>query len=96
MARPPGGKPAILLSARRTQTKQAMGLESAFPGEELFFRQLVDLADLLDSDYTRVHCDDNLGLTTYYPSAGVRRWQTFSVQGLDERNTERRVGGAVW
>jgi hypothetical protein len=54
-----------------------MGLESVFPGEELFFRQLVDLADLLDRDLTAIHCDDDRGLTTYYPSAGVRRWQTF-------------------
>jgi hypothetical protein len=52
-----------------------MGLESVFPGEELFFRQLVDLAGLLDGDRTRLHCDNDRGLTTYYPSAGVRRWQ---------------------
>ena len=71
-----------------------MGLESVFPGEELFFRQLVDLACLLDGDRTRHHCDNNRGLTTYNPSAGVRRWQTFFEQGLDQRITERRFHGA--
>jgi hypothetical protein len=35
-----------------------------FPGEELFFRQLVDLAGLLDGDHTALHCDDNRGLAT--------------------------------
>jgi hypothetical protein len=65
-------------------------LESVFPGEELFFRQLVDLASLLDGDLTTTHCDDDCGLTTYYPSAGVRRWQTFSMQRLGQGITERR------
>jgi hypothetical protein len=67
-----------------------MGLESVFPGEELFFRQLVDLASFLDGDLTASHCDDDRGLTTYYPSAGVRRWQTFSKQRFDQGITERR------
>jgi hypothetical protein len=31
----------------------------------------------------------------YYPSAGVRRWQTFFEQGLDQRITERRFHRAV-
>ena len=44
---PSGATPAILLNARRTQSSQAVCLESVFPGEELFFRQLVDLASLL-------------------------------------------------
>jgi hypothetical protein len=72
-----------------------MGLESVFPGEELFFRQLVDLAGLLDGDHTCLHCDNNRGLTTYYPSAGVRRWQTFFEKGLDQRIAERRFDGAI-
>ena len=72
-----------------------MGLESVFPGEQLFLRQLVDLAGLLDGDHTASHCDDDRGLTTYYPSAGVRRWQTFFEQGLDQRLTERRFHRAV-
>jgi hypothetical protein len=55
-----------------------MGLERLFPGEELFLRQLVDLAGLLDCDHTATHCEEDRGLTTYHPSAGVRRWQTFS------------------
>jgi hypothetical protein len=55
-----------------------MSLERVLPGEELFLRQLVDLAGLLDGNHTATHCDENSGLTTYYPSAGVRRWQTFS------------------
>ena len=85
MARASGAKPAILLNARRTQTSKTISLESVFPGEELFFRQLVNLAGLLDRDRTCLDCSDNRGLATYYPSAGVRRWQTFSEQGLDQR-----------
>ena len=90
MGDPSGATPAILLNARRTQASKAMGLESVFPGEELFFRQLVDLASFLDGDLTASHCDDDRGLTTYYPSAGVRRWQTFSKQRFDQGITERR------
>ena len=67
-----------------------MGLKSVFPGEELFLSQLVDLAGLLDGDHTASHCDDDRGLTTYYPSTGVWRWQTFSKQRFDEGITERR------
>jgi hypothetical protein len=66
-----------------------MGLESVFPGEELFLRQLVDLAGLLDGDHTASYCDDDRGLTTYYPSASVWRWQTFSKQRFDQGITER-------
>ena len=88
---PSRATPAILLNARRTQTSKAMGLESVCPGEELFLRQLVDLAGLLDGDHTASHCDDDRGLTTYYPSAGVRRWQTFSKQRFDQGITERRL-----
>jgi len=90
-----GATPAILLNARRTQTGEAMGLESVFPGEELFLRQLVDLACLLDGDQTAAHCDDDRGLTTYYPSTGVRRWQTFAKRRLNQGITERRFHGAV-
>ena len=86
VARASGAKPAILLNARRTQTRKAISLESVFPGEELFFCQLVNLAGLLDGNRTRRHCDDNRSLTTYYPSAGVWRWQTFSEQGFDQKN----------
>lgn len=75
---PSGATPAILLNARRTQTRKTMGLVRVLPGEELFLRQLVDLASLLDGDHPATHCDEDRGLTTYYPSAGVRRWQTFS------------------
>jgi hypothetical protein len=67
-----------------------MGLEGLFPGEELFLRQLVDLAGLLGGDHTASHCDDDRGLTTYYPSTGVRRWQTFSKQRFDQGIRERR------
>jgi hypothetical protein len=42
-----GRTPAIPLNARRTQTSEAMGLESVHPREELFLRQLIDLAGLL-------------------------------------------------
>ena len=90
VARASGSKPAILLNACRTQTSKAISLEGVYPGEELFFRELVNLAGLLDGDHTRLHCDDDRGLTTYYPSAGVRRWQTFSEQDLDQSITERR------
>jgi hypothetical protein len=72
-----------------------MGLERVFPGEELFLRQLVDLASLLDGDNTATHCDEDRGLTTYYPSAGVRRWQTFSEQRLGQGITERRFHRAA-
>jgi hypothetical protein len=72
-----------------------MGLESVFPGEELFLRQLVDLAGLPDGDHTATYCGDDRGLTTYYPSAGVRRWQTFSKQRLDQGITGRRFHGAA-
>ena len=92
---PSGATPAILLNARRTQTGEAMGLVSVFPGEELFLRQLVDLASLLDGDHTAAHCDDDRGLTTYYPSAGVRRWQTFAKQHLNQGITRRRFHGAA-
>jgi hypothetical protein len=72
-----------------------VSLESVFPGEELFFRQLVDLASFLDGDLTASHCDDDRGLTTYYPSAGARRWQTFSKQCLGQGITERCFHGAA-
>jgi len=55
---PSGATPAIPLNARRTQTPKAMGLESVFPEEELFLRQLVDVAGLLDGDHSATHCDD--------------------------------------
>ena len=42
-----GNLDRCLLNARRTQSSQAACLDSVFPGEELFFRQLVDLASLL-------------------------------------------------
>ena len=77
------------------RNQETISLESVFPGEELFFRQLVDLAGLLDRDRAPPDCGDNRGLTTYYPSAGVRRWQTFSEQGLDQRIIKRRFHGAV-
>lgn len=48
-----------------------------------------------DRERTCLDCADNRGLATYYPSAGVRRWQTFSEQGLDQRIIKRRFHGAV-
>jgi hypothetical protein len=83
---------AILLNARRTQTSKAMGLESVRPREELFLRQLIDLAGLLGGDPTAVYRNDHCGLTTYYPSAGVRRWQTFTQQRL---GVKERIHGAA-
>jgi hypothetical protein len=90
-----GRTPAILLNARRTQTSEAKGLESVHPREELFLGQLIDLAGLLGGDPTAVHCNDHCSLTTYYPSAGVRRWQTFTQQRLGQRITEKRFHGAA-
>jgi len=43
---------------RRTRTPTAMGLESVFTRQELFPRQVVDVAGLLDGDHPATHGDD--------------------------------------
>ena len=42
-------------------------------------------SDAGDTAECASYANQNRGLATYYPSAGVRRWQTFSEQGLDQR-----------
>jgi hypothetical protein len=51
-----------------------MSLKSALPGEELFLRQLVGMANFLDGHPAAEHRGDHCGLATNYPSAGIRRW----------------------
>jgi len=66
-----------------------MDLERVLPGKELFFRQLVDTASLLDRDRATTHRGDHRGLSTDYPSLGVRMWQT----SRERRPAQRFIGG---
>lgn len=66
---------AILLNARDAQTSETMSLESALPGEELFDRELVGTACLLDRDPAATHGRDHRGLTMDAPPLGVWMWQ---------------------
>jgi hypothetical protein len=66
---------AILLSARRTQTVETMGVERALPGTELLLRQLVTTTGLLECKFAAAHGGDHSSLPTDHPSSGVvRRW----------------------
>jgi hypothetical protein len=66
---------AIPLNARDPQTSETMSLKSALPGEELFDRELVGTACLLDRDPAATHGRDHRGLTMDAPPLGVRMWQ---------------------
>ena len=63
---------AILLNARYAQTSETMSFKSALPGEELFDRELVGAASLLDRDPAATHGRDHRGLATDAPPLGVR------------------------
>jgi hypothetical protein len=52
-----------------------MEFERTIPGTELFLRELVDTASLLDRDPTATHGSDHRGLAADDPPRGVRTWQ---------------------
>src|SRR6516165_10609249 len=82
---------AILLSARYAQTCKAMGLKRAFPGTELFLRQLVEAASFLDSNLAAKHRCDHGGFTAHHPPLGRRGWQALHSQRSDRQLTGKRM-----
>jgi hypothetical protein len=76
---------AVLLNARDAQTSKAMSFESALPGAELFDRELVGVASLLDRDSAATHSRDHRGLTTDAPPLGIRMGQFIHNLGLADR-----------
>jgi hypothetical protein len=64
-----------------------MGLERAFPGEELFLRQLVPTASFLESNFAATYRGDHRGLAARHPSLGSRGRQAFRGRSSDHRLT---------
>ena len=68
-----------------------MGLKRAFPGTELFLRQLVEAASFLDSNLAAKHRCDHGGFTAHHPPLGRRGWQALHSQRSDRRLTGKRM-----
>ena len=67
-----------------------MNFESALPREELFRRDLIDTASLLDRDPAATHGGDHRGLTTDDPPLDARIWQLLDKPGPAHRLTRGR------
>src|SRR6516165_10570994 len=81
---------AILLSPRYAQTCKAMGLKRAFPGTELFLRQLVETASFLESNFAATHRCHHGGLAARHPPIRRRRWQALHGRHSDRQRTGKR------
>ena len=57
-----------------------MELECTVPGEELFLRQLVDTAGLMDREAAAAHGSNYRSFAAHDPSFGIRGWQILHEQ----------------
>jgi hypothetical protein len=72
-----------------------MGLKCAFPGTELFLRQLVATAGFLESNLAAKHRCDHGGLAAHHPPLGRRGWQGFNGRRSDRQLAGRRIYWAM-
>jgi hypothetical protein len=63
---------AVLLNARCSQTRQAVGLERMLPRKKFLLRQLIAPERFLHRDPANAHRRHHSGFATHYPSLGIR------------------------
>src|SRR5690242_9821999 len=78
---------AVDLQAGDPEARHAVAVDRTLPSQELFDRQLVAAARLLQADRAVAHSGDNDGLAAHDPALGVRRWQV--------GHSARRLAGGI-
>src|SRR5262245_18167157 len=66
---------AVLLDAGRSETGQAMALDRTLPAQELFDRQCIAAARLLQTEETAANCCYDFRLAANHPPPRFRWWK---------------------
>src|SRR5690606_13567388 len=76
---------AVLLDARGPQARQSVTVYGTLPAQELFDRQRVALAGLLEAQQAAANSGHHLGLAAYHPALGICRRQIGHREGAAVR-----------